>query len=51
MQYKCSLWECLQFDLQVETKTNPWKVKSVVHSLAPNNEIIYDATGFDIIYI
>jgi hypothetical protein len=46
----CSLWECLQFDLYVETKTNPQKVKSVVHSLALNNEIVYDGTGLDIIY-
>jgi hypothetical protein len=51
MQHTPSLWECKQYDLQVETTTNPRKVKSVVHSLALNNEMVYHGTDFDIIYV
>jgi hypothetical protein len=32
-------------------QNKPTKGKSMVHSLALNNEIIYDGTGFDIIYV
>jgi hypothetical protein len=41
----------LSYGAALETQTNPRKIKSVVHSLALNNDIVYEGTGFDIIYV